>query len=216
MGIQDENGQSAIKAFHARRLRGRDQDELIGLIQGVIADGVVNQAEAEVMQRWIAANQDLLAEWPANVLSDRLAICLEDGNLDKDEARELFELLEKTVGGTKRLPSGDRPTSTLPLNDPQPPVIFEEKSFCLTGKFAFGPRNKCFEEIRDLGGTIHKNVRLDTDFLVLGTACNEQWKHSTHGNKIAKALEYRDKKGCSLAIIHEDHWAEYVMEPYWD
>lgn len=38
------------------RIDSRQIDELIGLARGLIADGSINQAEAEFLQKWLAAN----------------------------------------------------------------------------------------------------------------------------------------------------------------
>ncbi|MGS1017092.1 hypothetical protein [Allosphingosinicella humi] len=38
------------------RISSRQIDELIGIARGVVADGTLNQAEVEFLQKWLAAN----------------------------------------------------------------------------------------------------------------------------------------------------------------
>jgi hypothetical protein len=40
---------------------------------------------------------------------------------------------------------------------------------------------------------------------MVGSVGNEQWRHSTYGTKIMKAVELREA-GASIAIVGEDHW----------
>ena len=45
------------RTFNTRPMADRQIDQLIGLAQGIVADGIVNQAEAETLQNWLRANQ---------------------------------------------------------------------------------------------------------------------------------------------------------------
>ncbi|EOK6384613.1 NAD-dependent DNA ligase, partial [Escherichia coli] len=41
-------------------------------------------------------------------------------------------------------------------------------------------------------------------FLVIGTLSSRDWKFSSHGRKIEKAISYRDDNGAKLKIISEE------------
>lgn len=75
-----------------------DHPELIGLCRGVIADGMINLAEAEYIQRWLGERPNLLETWPASELHDLLGKVLKDGALSEQEQQELSDMLEEVVG----------------------------------------------------------------------------------------------------------------------
>ena len=52
---------------------------------------------------------------------------------------------------------------------------------------------------------IGASVGRKTHYLVVGSIGNDQWRHSSYGLKILKAVELRGK-GCPIAIVGEDHW----------
>lgn len=41
------------------RISSRQVDELIGLARGLAADGTINKAEVEFLQKWLAANAEI-------------------------------------------------------------------------------------------------------------------------------------------------------------
>ena len=111
-----------------------------------------------------------------------------------------------------------------PLDDSPPEIVFSSSKFCFTGIFAFGPRIACQDATRERGGIIQDDVASTTDYLVIGTLSNPDWKHRSYGRKIEAALYMQnvDKKfdrPARIAIIHEDHWAkcafmgEEIQEP---
>ena len=97
----------------------RQIDQLIGLAQGIVADGIVNQAEAETLQNWLRANQTTDNPYVSRLL-DQVERVLEDGVLDEDEARELHDALMSWTGGGGA-DGEESTTGSLPL-DPAPRV----------------------------------------------------------------------------------------------
>ena len=75
-----------------------DNPELIGLCRGVIADGMINLAEAQYIQEWLAQRPNLLETWPASDLNRLLGKILEDGVLSDREQNELSKMLEEVIG----------------------------------------------------------------------------------------------------------------------
>ncbi len=47
---------------------------------------------------------------------------------------------------------------------------------------------------------------MQTNFVVLGTYVTPAWARQSFGRKIEKAMEYRDRKGTGLRIVHENDW----------
>ena len=206
----DDHGQPRNRAYNAKRIKDRGVDELIGLCKGFIADGEVNEAETRFMLEWLEANRCVASDWPGNVLYARAYEFLRDGVLDKNERAELFDLLSKVSG---HIPGACtvQTSSTLPFDDPQPPVLFEEQIFVLTGRFAYGTRQECTDAIHNLGGWVRPTVLKDTDFVVVGTLASPDWAHTSYGRKIEAALALRSV-GTGIHIVSEDHWAGHLVE----
>lgn len=196
-----------ISIYQRKNRTTRGLDQLIGLCQGVLADGLLDAGEASILHSWLSANWDVRDQWPANVLFARLESALSDGVLTQDETRELLGLLVNLTGGITPSTGGARTVvSSLPVNAPQPAVTFSERSFVVTGEFAMGPRRDVTTLIESLGGVVQDGVRKSTNYLVVGTLGSENWRHAPFGTKILKAVEYREK-GVPIAIVSEEHWA---------
>ena len=206
----DEHGQPLNRRYAAKRLNDRAIDELIGLSRGLIADKHVSQHEAEFLQSWIAANLAYCNDPVVGQLYCRIKEMLVDDHLDQEEQRELLAILseftgESTVNHCQQL------ATTLPLCSPPPEVIFPDHIFCMTGKFAYGPRTLCQEVVVERGGAAATAVSGKVDYLVVGTFCSSDWLHTSYGLKIQKAAELR-ANGMPIAIISEDHWAQSAFK----
>lgn len=186
------------------RIQDRLVDELIGICRGVIADGIVDEQEAIFIGQWIEAHRDIADRWPVNILYARLTEMLKDGVLSANEQVDLLETLREITGETGVFVEADRST-TLPLDRPEPAVTFEGKTFCLTGRFAFGSNLECEETIVELGGSVDSTLGKDTDYLVIGELCSPDWAHTTFGRMIERAVNLREQ-GQAIAIVSEEHW----------
>ena len=80
------------RTFNTKPMADRQIDQLIGFAQGILADGIVNQAEAEMLQAWLQINQRTVSRYVSR-LFDQVQRVLEDGVLDEDEGRELHDAL---------------------------------------------------------------------------------------------------------------------------
>lgn len=187
----------------------RGINELIGLCKGMIADGRVDSNEAKFLRSWLENNQEVAELWPANVLQERLVKIFSDGVVDEQEQEELTHLLARFTGGTPGVSDAEPLATRLPLDDPEPKVEFEGKSFCFTGILVMGPKQRCREIIEERGGIFHQQVQPETDYLVIGALGSPYWAHSTHGEKVEIVLANRDSGG-STAIVSEEHWTFYL------
>lgn len=86
-----------------------------------------------------------------------------------------------------------------------PDISFEGRKFLFTGTCAYGTRKHCHIATEQRGGTNATSVSKNLDYLVLGSYVTDSWAHETHGRKIEKAMQYRDK-GVPLAIVTEEYW----------
>lgn len=178
--------------------------ELLGMGRGLIADGKVNQDEAEALLAFLEAQADVPQEPLALDLREQVRGMLEDGVLDEEESARLYDTLSKLVGGEQALGECLRAT-TLPLDDPAPAVEFAGRKFCLTGTFADGSKGRkdCAVRIEARGGTIQTDVSGKTDYLVIGEYASPAWKQSSYGGKIEKAAELK-AAGKGVRIISEE------------
>lgn len=194
---------SIFTRFNRKDIQDRQIDTLIGLSKGLVADGKVNQAEAEFLQVWLAQNDHSQNPIIVNLLQ-RVSEMLEDGVLDDEESEELLSILHSISGEDSELGEVAK-TSSLPVCIPAPDIDFNGKSFLFTGLCAFGTRSDCKNAIDELGGKNATGVTKKLDYLVLGTYVTDSWAHETFGRKIEKAMEYRDS-GSPVSIITEEHW----------
>lgn len=199
-----------IGAFRNESIVDRQIDELIGIVKGVTADGMVSQEEVEFLLSWMNANRKAAQLWPAKALYPRLAEAIVDGKMSIENESELLGLLIKTVGGNTAPRYGNASDSSrLPLTEPTEPVSFHGRIFCFTGAFNSGTRRWCEEQIERRGGVSASGITRKLHYLVIGDIGNENWLHSTHGRKIEKAVEY-NASGCRISIVGEEHWYNHL------
>jgi NAD-dependent DNA ligase len=191
--------------FNRKAIGDRQIDTLIGLSKGVLADGKVDQSEAEFLLTWLIQSSQATDNPIVLNLLWKVETMLEDGVLDGDEAQELMRLLRQITGESSEVGELAK-ASTLPVDDPMPSMLFENRSFLFTGTCAFGSRRQCQEAIQSLGGINATGVNRSLDYLVIGTYVTDSWAHETFGRKIEKAVQYREN-GVPIAIVTEEHWA---------
>jgi len=207
------HGQPVTRRLVLARNADRDASEMLGLARGVLADGALNQGEAEFLLRWLEERPESLSVWPFSVLFLRLRDALQDGHLDAEEEADLMALLLDYTGGGGLAggedTSASRQSSTLPLCNPAPEIEFEDCHFVLTGKFITGTRAECETEILERGGLTQSNPTHKTRFVVIGNLGSTDWAQSSYGRKIQKAVELR-ADGRDIAIVSEKHWASQL------
>lgn len=165
-----------------------------------IADGKVTSEEADTVRAFLVQASMYPTPLIDNLIEDFERIYA-DGVVDESEKEELFELFSKLAGDPSALGEIAK-SSNLPLCDPPPIISFEGKRFCLTGTFGSElKRSGCERAIKERGGTIG-GIAKSTDYLVIGEYVTSSWKHSSMGNKILKAMSFRDE-GSKPSIVSE-------------
>lgn len=206
--MKDRDGQPH-PTFNSRNRALREVDELIGLCKGIVADGSVNETEAEFLKRWLDSNRNARDIWPCNVLYPRIQAMLLDGTLEDHEERELLGLILGVSGGNSTALEAHSLASDLPLDNPLPAIAFDGQTFCFTGKFLCGSRSHCEEMVKCRGGAISDAIARDLSYLVVGVVGSRDWLHSTFGRKIEKAVELRSR-GLPLKIVPEEHFVRAI------
>lgn len=189
------------------RITSRQIDELVGLARGIAADGRINQAEVEFLQKWLIANMEISIQPLIRRLYERVDSILLDGIADTEECTDLLDTLNSFSNRDFELGEVLK-SSTLPLCDPEPDLEFSGYRYCFTGTFNFGGRKDCEVAVESRGATAG-SLTQKTNVLVIGTYATESWKHSSFGNKIIKAVDMREA-GSPISIVSEDHWIMYL------
>ncbi|MDD5501830.1 MAG: BRCT domain-containing protein [Candidatus Omnitrophica bacterium] len=211
--MTDGHGQPLNRMYNRKRLNDRAIDELIGLSRGIIADKIINYDEVKFLRSWMEANVSYCEDPLVNQLYCRVQEMLIDRKIDEEEHDELMFMLKMFTGECSPVEIATNMTSTLPLDNPPPRIEFPTMWFCLTGKFAYGPRRECVEVIKERGGNVVDRVHEDVDYLVIGYFGSSDWIHTPYGRKIERAVELREKHG-KIAIISEDSWSKTAFSMY--
>ncbi len=182
---------------------------LLGLCRGLIADGKIDQSEADALNTWMVAHEETVDNPVMSEFQERLGTFIDKREYNRDNNIQLLKLLGGLVGGKTEVGECLQAT-TLWLDDPPPEVEFEDRKFCLTGKFSYGRRGRCEEEVRARGGICQSSPGKTTDYLVIGSYAEGTWIQSAYGRKIEKAVELR-AGGLPIRIISEAHWLAGMM-----
>ncbi|PDT38613.1 NAD-dependent DNA ligase [Rhizobium sp. M10] len=189
------------------RITSRQVDELIGLARGLVADGNINQAEVEFLEKWLVANAGISDLPILSTLFYRVRDILSDGVVDEEEKAELLDTLNRFSNRDFELGETLKAT-TLPLCAPAPILSFEGRTYCFTGTFNYGQRKHCEAAVTERGASAG-SLTQRTNVLVIGMYATDSWKHSSFGNKIMNAVEYR-LKGFPISIVSEEHWVRHL------
>jgi len=195
-----------VRTLQAQRRIEQGLAEMVGLVRGVVADGVVSSGEATNLSEWTKANPEPAARWPANILTRSLGRIFADGRLDRRERDRLGALLAQLAQNPQGIGRGFPLATDLPITRPEPDVVFEGQTFVFAGELAYGPTRACEREALELGGTCERSVNRRTDYVVIGSLAASDWAQGAFGTLVDEVVQYRSR-GVPIAIITEEHWA---------
>lgn len=187
-------------------------DQLSGICSGILADGEVNDAEARFFADYVRKFATYEPVWPFTDILARIDRIFADGYCDENERKELKAVMEGLCGHFEQTDPGETYSSALPLDTPTPdPIIFPERNFVVTGRFAYGTRKKVDEAISNLGGISTGSSPMgNTHYLVIGIFASRDWANTNYGRKIERAVELRET-GSGISIISEEHWKQFIV-----
>jgi len=210
---KDPNGQP-VRLFRANLENNVSKaiDQLSGICAGILADGVINDSEAQFFSDWVRKFAPLEPVWPFTDILSRVERIFADGRCDDEERAELQGIMEALCGHTPDAKPEETYSTTLPFCIPLPaPLLFPQQQFVVTGRFAYGTRRKVFEAIESLGGVATDSApTLSTRYLVIGVFASRDWYNTNYGRKIERAVELRDS-GSGVSIISEEHWKGFLQ-----
>lgn len=176
---------------------------LNGLCKGLISDRTLSEEEVRYLDWWLTQNGALKSNYPGKELYALVKEILSDGAITTEESENLHKALVDFTGCDLASGVVDGLSTKLPL-DNTAEVSVQNKTFCLTGVFLAGKRAHVEDLIKRNNGLISSGITKKIDFLVIGTLSSRDWKFSSHGRKIEKAVSYRDDEGAKLKIISEE------------
>lgn len=211
-----EDTQDLVQAIIEERMDGYQYNiekavqHLMAMLQGMMADGIVNEREARHLKAWLRRTHHIHESWPADILVRRMREILSDGIVTADELTHLKDMLEKITGGGFQ----EHGTITgivtraweLEIEAPAS-VEFSGQVFVMTGAFLFGTRKHCQAEVTLRGGEVAENITKKTRYVVVGSEASRDWINSSHGRKLERAMELR-RGGQVIDIITESDWAQ--------
>lgn len=204
----DEHAQPPSQ-LNERYRTTRAINEMLGICKGLLADGVLVDSEVKYLGKWFEANQDVANRFPAGEIYNRIARVYQDGVVTDEEREDLKELLRRVTGEISSVvpnkPAANTAT-TLPFDDPEPPIIIAGCSFSFTGKFISGTRAWCVEQIVSRQGRFDERPNSATYCLVIGGLGSRDWAHSSFGRKIEAAMRYKPP----MLIVSEQHWIKHL------
>ena len=199
----------AKQAATDQRILKRSCESLLGICAGLLADGHLSNEEIRFLDTWLADNEDIAFSWPGEVLVKRIRDVLADGLITEEERDYLKSSLSELIGGTIEETGATSGVATrLPIDDIDG-IQIQNNSFCFTGNFLYGTRPACHKAVEERGGTASSSVKMNLNYLVIGTLSSREWAHTSHGRKIEKAIDYKNK-GRSVLIISEEQWVKYL------
>lgn len=182
---------------------------LYGLIMGITADQVVCDDEIHFLNLWLKDNEAYTNTFPLNVVKQRVNEILTDNTITQAEREDFQQTLTKLVGGTLQETGAASGFSTGYGNEEPDLLIVAGSTFCLTGAFITGTRDKCEQIITQLGGIPTSSITKKLNYLVIGALASRDWVASSHGRKIEKALHYQTQ-GSPVKILTEETWVKFI------
>ncbi|ECT1022495.1 NAD-dependent DNA ligase [Salmonella enterica] len=176
---------------------------LSGLCKGLIADRELGDDEIRYLNWWLTQNGSLKNNYPGKELYTLVRNILSDGKISSGESVSLRRALVDFTGCDLDIGVVDGLATRLPI-DIDAALSIEGKTFCLTGVFVAGKRSVVESTIKKAGGIISSDVTKKIDYLVIGVLSSRDWRFTSHGRKVEKAVNYRDTGGVNLKIISEE------------
>lgn len=196
--------------FNFQPNKDRDITLLVGICNGISADGVLTDGEISFLRTWLTEHTNIHGQWPAEQIQERLALVMRDGVIASSERTDLLELISR-VARNEFAETGSSGIANAEYSLIPNDLVIEapERSFCFTGNFAYGTKEVCHFVMKRLGAEVHRDITQKTDYLIVGAGHNPDWKHGAFGTKIERAQRWRTKNGVPK-IIHEPNWIAWT------
>lgn len=221
-GLLDEDAREDI-LWLCKRMRSTeyydavtaDMQRLHGVIGGIVADGIITEAELRGLSTWLSDHQHLRTCWPYDEIDSLVTTVMADKIIDDSEQKLLREFFSEFIHiadeRTINAPSIQVGTGLVGLCAVCPEILFTEKRFCFTGSSNRFTRDGFISLVESLGGKVSTSLTSTVSYLVIGAEGNPCWAYACYGRKVEKAVELR-KSGSRLLIIHENDFHDAIAD----
>jgi len=193
-----------------------DLQTLQGICHGIISDGVIEDNEVKLLDKWLEEHNHLITYYPYDEIKSLIISILSDGKIDENERKRLLayfnefsNIVSTTISEKIKKNTSEIKISGICTIDPQ--IEFANRTFCFTGIAKKAPRKELIRIIQDLGGIYIDNISNKTDYLIVGDNGNPCWAFACYGRKVEKAIELR-KNGYKISIVHEFDFWDFVED----
>jgi NAD-dependent DNA ligase len=193
----------------AKHQTNRAIEHLIGIVTGMVSDGVLNDLEIKMLSTWLANHPEATSDFPGSVIARAVADTMEDGLITEAERAHLLKMLTGLASTDFSVTGSVSPeVASLPIEDCVS-IDFNNSMVCFTGEFLYGTRAACERLVLKVGAMCADNVSKKVDILVIGTRVAPDWAHTSFGRKIQRAVELQEE-GHAIEIISEKRMMEAV------
>ena len=197
------------KAYGSRILHRRraDLQRLTAIIDGIGADGIVNEKELAGLSDWLDEHSHLRRSWPYEEILSIVTGVFADGRIEATELKLLENFLaEVSAVGTSvhsTTTGGETLSLITGLCAVCPEVLFEGRTFCLSGRFSRFSSKELAHKILAAGARIASEVDPQVDYLIIGADGNPCWTYACYGRQVENAVRLR-QAGHTLLLVHEN------------
>ena len=184
-----------------------DLQQLQGIFHGILSDGELNDTEIFKLHEWLSENEHLSSYYPYDEIRSLVLSIVSDKKIDQEERillmafiKQFVELSNSNIKNSIDSITEDVSISGICAVDPE--IIFENKTFCVTGILSRGTRTELQNAIKNKGGIPVNSISKKTDYLIIGDTSNACWSYACYGRKVEKALDLR-KLGHTVVLVHE-------------
>lgn len=179
--------------------------ELLGLLDGVTADTRLVEQEIYAIRKWLDDHPDQLDFYPGSAMATRLRYILADGVVTSEELAEFKDLIKK-ISGNQREEIGQLMGGYADfLCDRIDELIFPGRCYAFTGKFLSGTRSQMEGLALRRGASIASDITANVDYLVVGMEESRDWRFTSYGRDIEKAMQLK-RAGHRILILTEELW----------
>jgi NAD-dependent DNA ligase len=184
-------------------------NELIGILRGISADKQITEDEFYHLDKWINNNKHISEEWIVEKIVEQITKIKNDGKVTKEELDHLLPIIE-SLSGQSFLETGlaDGGVSEVFSTNIEC-FVHKGKTICFTGEFLEGTRKSIENVAKNLGAKTVNSVTKNVDALIIGTFSSRDWRFTSYGRKIEKALK-QQKAGHHIKILSERQWMKAI------
>lgn len=216
--LQPTGGESNDLYWHNSRSFRALEGKLKKLAREISTNGDIPDSEIVKMKLHIESSSACLHDLPGLFLIKWLREIVHGGTVDPVKRTDFLNAIVAIASGH---PAGQGSTSeidfevsegSLVINEPEPEkefefdsadsIVFKDRFFCFTGKFAFGTRPVCEAQVLQRGGKISRRPVLSTDYLIVGSL-------GGYGSKVDELNDLK-RRGSFVRIIPENHWLKFL------